>query len=135
MSNTNIYEAKIRAQRWTGGVRLGAKHAAALSKDMGFLVNTLSALSDEIARLKKANVALRDRRRIVKRSVVASAGENRLAAQIASAAGEGPISVYRTDSGSVIWRAADAPAPEGCEFIGTYDEGCDVRVIAEDLSA
>ena len=135
MSNTSAYEAKLKAQRWIEPLLLGPKDVTPLSRDMGFVVKTLSDLSAEVARLKKVNAALRDRRQILKQKVMATINPRELAERIADAAGEGAIDVYRTASGAIRWHAAGGEPLKGAEFIGTYDEGCDVRLVQEDLTA
>ena len=56
------------------------------------------------------------------------------AAAIAGAAGGGPIFAYRFHTGSVTWRRK-AKGPEGAEFLGCYNPGCDYRQIVQDLQA
>lgn len=58
----------------------------------------------------------------------------RIADAIASAAGDGQIYAFRYRTGAVTWRKRPH-GPEGAEFLGCYNPGCDYRQIVEDLAA
>ena len=63
-----------------------------------------------------------------------SGSPQRIADAIASAAGDGQIYAFRYHTGSVTWRRK-AKGPEGAEFLGCYNPGCDYRQIIQDLAA
>ena len=65
-------------------------------------------------------------------SCVVTGSPYRLANAIASAAGDGQIYAFRFRTGSVTWRKRPH-GPEGAEFLGCYNPGCDYRQIIEDL--
>ena len=67
-------------------------------------------------------------------SCVVSGTPQEQAAAIAGAAGDGQIFAYRFHTGSVTWRRK-AKGPEGAEFLGCYNPGCDYRQIVQDLQA
>lgn len=135
MSNTPIYEAKLKAQRWIEPLMLGPKDATQLTRDMRAVVAGIEAASKEIARLKKSNAALRDKRRVIKAPSNRKLDVVSAAQQIADVAGESAVDVFRTPTGGVRWVAAGRKVPTDAMFIGRYDEGADWRSIAEDLRA
>ena len=67
-------------------------------------------------------------------SCVVSGSPQRLAIAIASAAGDGQIYAFRYRTGAITWRKR-AVGPEGAEFLGCYNPGCDYRQIIQDLAA
>ncbi len=58
-----------------------------------------------------------------------------LAAQIADAAADEPVQVYRKRGGQVCWDFVGGDVPVEADFIGVYDAGSDRRAIYADLLA
>lgn len=131
MANTNLYEAKLKAKRWVEPVLLGLGDINALSRDMRAVIAALEDASREIDRLKRSNIALRERRQPVAPAV---ARDNaRLAQQIAEKVADGPLAVYRGPKGGVAW-CAPSDVMVG-ELLGVWDAGADWRDIHANLEA
>jgi hypothetical protein len=74
-------------------------------------------------------------KRKYRRASVKPATPQGLAVQIASAAAEEPVQVYRKRGGAVCMGRIGERIPKEAEFIGTYDAGANWRDILADLKA
>ena len=142
MPNSETYEAILKCERWRDTILLSVRDIPRLQQDMDAVIQTIKRQSDDTKSLRLSNLALKQNRKppgvrhFGRGSLVsASLSTAYKAQQVAEAAGDGPIDVYRYQIGTVRWLKHGTKYTGKGEFIGTYDQGCDWRRIEEDLRA